>query len=374
MGRHYRRGFAILTFVAILDVSTACSYVEIPIPDAQATNGSRYVIGRTMELGNSGGSENFYADSQWKVVVHARGSSGGRHGFVSVDEFGLDGVLNFISEGMNELGLTISEQTLRESAYEATSVTDPSVDISSIDVCARVMANCGDVVEALAYLEAHRIVGSGGPVGLHWAIADSAGRSVVVEYLQGRRIVYENTPRVMTNDPPLDWHWRNLNSYASLSPFFPRDNDFLRVDTPVGAVPRSIGKGWNLFGLPGDGSPPSRFVQLFYLRGYSMRKAAPMSTDDAIVLATGLINKVFIPFGVPGDDQELGDMPEYTPWAALKIPLERRFLFRGYRDLRWRQVNLSTIDFSDPASERAWPIESGTLGIEDMETTSFVRV
>jgi len=329
-----------------------------------------------MELGAFNPIHPFFNDSQWEVVVHSRGQGGGKYGFVGVDCFQYLGFLNFTAEGMNEMGLTVSAQTLVESEYEALNVTDPAVDVISFEVVPRVLAFCRDVGEALVYLEAHRVVGPGGEAGGHWALADAAGRSVVVEYLQGRRVVYENTPRVLTNGPSLDWHWRNLNTYVSLSPHYPHENDFLSVGTSVGAVPRPIGHGWNLFGLPGDSSSPSRFAQLFYLRGYSMRKAAPRSTDDAIVLATGILNRVFIPFGtVAADEKNLNESPEYTPWAVLKIPAERRFLFRGYRDLVWRQVNLSAVDFGVPAGDAvAWPIERGSLGIEDVPLEPVAHV
>jgi len=269
---------------------------------------------------------------------------------------------------MGEHGLTVSVQTLDESMYEATAASHPTTDVKTLELAPKVLASCRDVAEALTYLEAHRVVGLGGPLGVHWAIADALGRSIVLEYLQRRRVVYENTPRVLTNDPPLDWHWRNLNTYVNLSPRFPRENDFMSVDTTVGTVPQAVGHGWNLFGLPGDSSPPSRFALLFYLRGYSMQRTAPRSTDDAIVLTTGLLNRVFIPYGSVAENDKLAiDAPEYTPWAVMKIPTERRFLFRGYRNLRWRQVNLTEVDFDVPArGAPAWTVESEALDIDEV--------
>jgi len=358
-----------------LDAAAGCSYVEVAVPDDQAINGSRYIIGRTMELGSMNPLQAFYSDSQWQVAVHPRGHRSSQLGFVSVENFRLKGALRIVTEGMNEAGLTVSVQTLTESEYEDTDVVH-ALDVSTVDLAPALLASCHDVAATMAFLEAHRIVGRGGMIGVHWAIADASGRSIVLEYLRGKRTVYENTPRVMTNDPPLDWHWRNLNTYVNLSPLYPRANDFLGVSTSVGTVPKAIGHGWNLAGLPGDGSPPSRFVQLFYLRGYSMHRAAPKSTDDAIVLTTGLLNKVFIPFGSIAENREvLVDTPEYTPWAVLKIPAERRLLFRGYRDLHWRQVDLNNIDFGVAVQEApAWHIESGSLGIEDVALPPSLRV
>merc|ERR1711862_308062 len=147
------------------------------------------------------------------------------------------------------------------------------------------------------------------------------GRSVVVEYLEGVRQVHENSPRVMTNDPDLKWHWRNLNTYVNLSPNFPKDNNIFQVEAEgVGPVPRTVGHGWNLFGMPGDFSPPSRFARLFYLREYAMHRKSLATEDDALELGTALLNNVFIPYGSVAPDESVAgiDRPEYTPYGILK--------------------------------------------------------
>ncbi|CAE7262933.1 cbh, partial [Symbiodinium necroappetens] len=110
---------------------------------------------------------------------------------------------------------------------------------------------------------------------------------------------------------------------VQLSPTYPLQNDFLQVQTEddVGAVPRPVGHGWNLYGIPGDSSSPSRFVRLFYLRGYGMKANPPKSFEDAVVLGTALLNNVFIPFGsVAADPRSPGDGPELTDYGVLKSP------------------------------------------------------
>jgi len=220
----------------------------------------------------------------------------------------------------------------------------------------------------LTWLEEHRVVGPACPPACenayHWSLTDMTGRSVVVQYLKGQRKVYENTPRVLTNDPALEWHWQNLNTYVNVSPEYPHDNDFLSVETSIGSVPQTVGHGWNLGGLPGDGSPSSRFVNLFYLRGYAMHQAPPQTVNDAIVLASGLLNRVFIPVGIfASDKRNPDDKPEATPYAVVKIPAEKRILIRSYKNLQWHQVDLNRIDFTQ-AKRR--PVEDGTLGIKDI--------
>ena len=55
--------------------------------------------------------------------------------------------------------------------------------------------------------------------GQHFAIDDAQGNHIVVEYIEGKPNVYDNTNvGVLTNDPQLPWHLDNLVAYAALSP------------------------------------------------------------------------------------------------------------------------------------------------------------
>eukprot|EP00933_Yihiella_yeosuensis_P043004 TRINITY_DN376_c0_g1_i1.p1 TRINITY_DN376_c0_g1~~TRINITY_DN376_c0_g1_i1.p1 ORF type:complete len:381 (-),score=41.60 TRINITY_DN376_c0_g1_i1:429-1571(-) len=341
----------------------ACSYVEIPFPSDKNTT---HLVARTMELGNE------FQRTSYIIEVVPAGDGGVTYGYLSPTTLmTLPGgiKLKIVLEGMNEKGLTISGLAFDESEYEPFSQPGKE-DVEFLEVCARVLAHCDSVDSALRYLETVSVVGSKFETGLgklHWAITDSTSRSVVVEYIRGKRVVSENHPRVMTNDPDLQWQWRNLNLYVNLSPDYPEQNKFLSVDTgnqAIGAIPRAIGHGWNLWGLPGDFSPPSRFVRLFYLRGYALRARAPKSLADAIVLGTALLNNVFIPFGTLAPDPNIiFDHPEYTPYAVLKSSEKKVMLIRGYRNSQWRKIDLAKLDFS---KGQTWPLDDGHLGVLDI--------
>jgi len=341
-----------------------CSYFEIEYP-AKRSSGTGYAIGRTMELANVLGH------TTYNIELVPRNASGGSLGYVAPMNI-LELPPTYMKlpfEGMNEEGFTASAQYFQESVYEA---PDDGVEsLSSAFVVQRLLEKCGTVEEALAYLASVRVVGGdpiqGGP-GLHWALTDPSGRSVVVEYLRGQRVVHENTPRVMTNDPNLEWHWRNLNTYTNLNPSWPNRNDFMSVEIDgVGRVPRPVGHGWNLYGLPGDLSPPSRFVRLFYLRGYAMHAAPPRNISESVVLGTALLNHIMIPFGtVAFDPTDKTDNPEYTPYGVLKFPKDKYMLIRGYRSTQWRMIDFTRVDFS---KAQKWPLEDGSMGIQDITDT-----
>ena len=78
---------------------------------------------------------------------------------------------------------------------------------------------------------------------------------MVIEYVNGAAHVYDNPIGVFTNSPAFDWHITNLRNYVNLSP--------INV-APVklsGKTLKGLGQGSGLLGLPGDYTPPSRFVR-----------------------------------------------------------------------------------------------------------------
>jgi len=350
---------ALLAVVWPLVPVLCCSYFELPYP-AVGEHGTAYAIGRTMELGD-------FSWASYSVEVVPKSCSGGRYSYVApmnVVNSSFARILkldNIAFDGMNERGLTVSALAFRESVYEPRQAGKRA--LKPLRVVPELLQWCDSVESALRFLEKVAVVPQWG-ILLHWAIADPSGRSVVVEYLQGQRVVSENTPRTLTNDPNLQWHWRNLNSYANLNGGFPHNNDFMQVEAGhgVGAVPRTVGHGWNLHGLPGDFSSPSRFARLFYLKGYALHARRPKDASSAIVLGTGLLNNVFIPFGTVGRES-IVDAPEFTAYGMVKLPQERKMLVRGYTDLQWREVDLKRLDLNAPVS---WPLEDGTLGVRSM--------
>jgi len=217
-------------------------------------------------------------------------------------------------------------------------------------VASTLLREAADVPSAIQVLNQSLVVNKpsiaqGLTKGCHWGIADKEGRSVVVEYIGGEMHVHNNTVGVMTNDPPFQWHLLNLNTYVNLQNSWPSANSAIQMDSEVDVVPRTIGHGWNLAGLPGDSSPPSRFVRLFYLRGYATAAHRGTTMEDAIIMATGLINNVFLISGTVAREA-VTDGYEYTPFAVLKLPAEKVFMYRSYTDMQWKSVNLNQLDFS----------------------------
>ena len=71
---------------------------------------------------------------------------------------------------------------------------------------------------------------------------------------------YDNPLGVLTNSPGLEWHWTNLNNYINLQPGTLPEHNFGPLE------PKSFGHGSGLLGLPGDFTPPSRFVRATFFQ------------------------------------------------------------------------------------------------------------
>merc|ERR1712151_905955 len=110
-------------------------------------------------------------------------------------------------------------------------------------------------------------------VGIHWAVTDALGDSRVIECTNGTgkcQVYSNNEVGVLTNDPEYPWMVTNLNNYAFLSPNWVLENNNIQKETQFGKVPYDKGAGFNLRGLPGDSTPPSRFVKTFFEREYAL--------------------------------------------------------------------------------------------------------
>ncbi len=95
---------------------------------------------------------------------------------------------------MNEAGLAVSVNMIQDSAAIEQN-TDKS-DITTTTAIRLLLDQAGNVDEALELLGQYDLHGSMGMM-IHFAIADSTGRSVAVEYINNEMIVIE-TP-VLTN-------------------------------------------------------------------------------------------------------------------------------------------------------------------------------
>ena len=113
-----------------------------------------------------------------------------------------------------------------------------------------VKANFDKVVLVPTVLEA---IKQAAPV--HFVVHDKTGKAVVIEPLDKTLKIFDDPLGVVTNSPTFDWHMTNLRNYVNLT----------ATNVPPialgGITLAQFGQGSGLRGLPGDFTPPSRFVR-----------------------------------------------------------------------------------------------------------------
>ena len=158
----------------------------------------------------------------------------------------------YFAEGLNERGLYVAGLYFPDAVYAAKGMA-PHVFMTFA------LALCASASEAARLLTNTDISGEGvdGPAPpLHWMLADRT-RTLVVERRAEGLFVHENAFGVLTNSPPFPFHADNMRQYMGLSASSPACG--WHPLTPFGV-------GFGGIGLPGDGSPASRFVRAAFLR------------------------------------------------------------------------------------------------------------
>lgn len=252
----------------------------------------------------------------------------------------------FITEGINGKGL--SAGIFFFSHYGSLAPYNPqkaSKSVSDAELVPWLLTNFATVDEALKGLKKIEII----PIGEaeakgtyntgHWRIADATGRSVVLEITnKGERHIYENDLGVLTNSPDFPWNQANLNNYINLHPGTVAPREFGGTDM------FSFGASSALLGLPGNFTPPSRFVRAFFFL-HSLRQ--PADTYDAVTQAFHILNAFDIPLGSEfAPDQKIPDIPSATQVTCVSDTTQPTLYYRTMYNSQIRKVDLAKIDFS----------------------------
>ena len=224
----------------------------------------------------------------------------------------------FIGEGVNEKGLAAG--VFYFVGYGSLGAYNPkkaSKSVGDMELVGWLLTNFATVEEALKGLKKVEIVPiyppekgqTSAPTG-HWRIADATGRSVVLEIENGGvRHIYENTAGVLTNSPAFPWQTTNLNNYVHMQTGEVHPQDL------GGTALKAFGAGSGMWGLPGDITPPSRFVRAFF---YNHTAPMPKDAQAGVLQAFHILNNFDIPIGVEfADKSQIPDMPSATQWTTV---------------------------------------------------------
>jgi choloylglycine hydrolase len=124
-----------------------------------------------------------------------------------------------------------------------------------------------------------------------------------------------------------------------------------------------LGQGAGMHGLPGDFTPPSRFVRAV---AFTQAEVPSATGDEAVLQAFHILNQFDIPLGSVRDASD-GAM-ESTQWTTVSDMRNLRWYFRTYDDATIRMVDLRKAVDAAKGEIRQIKMES-TQAVVDASTT-----
>lgn len=337
---------ALLTAVLVwshLDPALACTGISLRGADGAV------IVGRTVEWALSDAQHNrlmIVPRGKAFVATTPTGVNGmrwtGRHGFVSMTAYDQP----FGPDGLNDRGLYVGMYYLP--GYASYHPFEPARLASTVsvgDFMQWMLSSFTTVAEVQKNLSTVRVVNvddprfGGAALPFHWKIADPTGASIVVELVDGGQVkVYDAFLGVITNAPTYDWHPTNLRNYIGLRP---------QASEPLSIANFTLGPlgaGSGMVGLPGDFTPPSRFVRAAALTA-SVR---PLPTaSDAVFEAFRILDSFNIPLGaIAARDQVAKDIDSATQITSASDLTNVRYYYHTMHNRQVRLIDLRQIDFA----------------------------
>lgn len=332
-----------LLLTTMLVPASACTGIRL-----KAQNGG-VVYGRSMEWGT------FDLHSRVAIIPRGYAFQGltpdgyngkkwiAKYGVVGLDMVGKD----LLADGMNEKGLAAGlfyhPGYAKYPAYKK-ALADNT--ITAVDVMSYILTQYATVKEVREGIQKVRVVPVvealiGIPVQAHWMVTDVTGASIVIEYLDGKLKIFDDPLGVITNAPSFDWHMTNLRNYVNLSAVALPTKKIESINfAPIGA-------GSGMIGLPGDFTPPSRFIRAV---AWSQTARPVPDAREAIYELFRILDNFNLPLGAAeGSDNANTDtkgMRSSTIWTTAWDLSDKILYFHTQHNRRIRKVDLNRIDFT----------------------------
>ena len=256
----------------------------------------------------------------------------------------------FMVEGINEKGLSAGLFYFPNyGKYQSYDASQKDKCLADFQLVSYVLAECSTVDEVKEALKKVRIINIDPRSStVHWRFTEPSGRQIVLEIVNEVMHFYENPLGVLTNSPGLEWHLMNLNNYINLQPGNAPDHPFGPLEM------KNFGHGSGLLGLPGDFTPPSRFVRAAF---FQLTAAQQPDAQRSVIQAFHLLNNFDIPAGTEMPwGKVLVDMPSATQFTVASDTHNRMIFYRSMYNSNIRCIDLKSINF-DKVKYQSKPLD-----------------
>lgn len=338
----------LLLIVAIMSEGAfraiACTGIALTSKDGS------YIQSRTIEWAESALLSEY--------VIIPRGESlrsftpTGTNGLSFSSKYGVVGLSvvqkEFVAEGINSAGLSAGLFFFPGyGSYLPYDSLQNNRTVVDLQLVMWMLSQFSTIDEVKAAISSIRVVGLEKSSVVHWRIGEPSGRQVVLEIVNGEPHFYENEVGVLTNAPGFEWQLTNLNNYVNLLPGTAPDQKL------SGITLRSFGDNSGFLGMPGDATPPSRFVRAAFYRASAPQQATAFGT---IQQCFHLLNNFDIPIGIDHSKGESPDIPSATQWTSAIDLTHRIVYYKTAYNNTIRCIDLSEIDF-DKVAYQSHPLD-----------------
>lgn len=248
------------------------------------------VFGRTLEIGVALDNKILFVPRDKKDFINSKEEKYSSKyatigaAFLNIESFG---------DGINEMGLMGSNNLFPNYAYFSKETIEGKINMTSSSAFDYLLTRCKDVQEVRE--EAKKIVvlergdrEDDKSTSNHFFFMDSKGYKIILEPKDGILISYDNPYGVLTNAPEFHWHETNLKNYINLKPENIEEGKFNEKTLS------KFGEGTGMIGIPGDFTPPSRFVRAAY---FVSNTPKDLGRDKAILQGFRILSQFDIPNG-----------------------------------------------------------------------------
>lgn len=357
-----RLKYAMISLLLMLTSMTAIACTGTKI---QAQDGS-VLFGRTFEFGADTHSNIILIPRNFLLTANAGSLSKNLSWKTKYAVLGMNAEsLPVIVEGVNEKGLRVGDFYFPGFAgYQKLNEEEAGNALSSYDLGTWILTSFATIDEVKNALPAMNVSDAqfkpwGFTLPLHYIVSEPNGKSLIIEYLDGKLNLYDDNMGVLTNSPDFKWQQLNLNNYVNLSA-----SEALESPIPQLKL-KEFGLGSGMLGLPGDSTPPSRFVRMVF---YTATMLPIADAEQAVNKLFHLLNNFDIPMG--SSIEKRGDTAFYdhSQWMTATDLKKQILYFKTYDNQNIKKVDMSQFDLNANAVQ---VIDlSGSTHFEDVSKTS----
>ncbi|WP_024850968.1 linear amide C-N hydrolase [Hydrogenovibrio kuenenii] len=266
----------------------------------------------------------------------------GKYNFLGLDAIGKDVFI----DGMNEKGLAVGffyhKGFAHYMKYDKKKARNTITATDMVSYLLSQFKNVDEVEKAVKHVRvvAVKEASLGIPAYAHWMVTEASGKSIVIEYIDGKLKLYKNPLGVITNNPTYDWQMTNLRNYLNLS-INPAPN---RKIAGIEFTPLSGGSG--MVGLPGDFTSTSRFVRAAV---WSHTDQPLKNSNDAVYELFRILDNFDVPLksaeGSDNKEKNVTGMRSSTQWTTAWDLKHRVLFFHTQYNRRVQEVDLNKVKF-----------------------------